>query len=117
MQAYLDREARESLYALLQRCHPGEAAHLLNHLHSGRINGRSQRHCLIGIIAGFCGTDYAASGLSGVATWPVERWVRAIGPGDVPRNNRCAALLEMWLVEWLEARTLETVKQHKAVTQ
>jgi hypothetical protein len=117
MQAYLDREAKESLYSLLERCHPAEVAHLLNHLHSGRIDGRSQRHCPIGIIAGFRRANYVISGLSGVLTWPMERWVKAIGPGDVPRNNRCAALLEMWLAEWLETHTLKTVKQHKAVTQ
>lgn len=119
MQAYLDREAKTSLYALLDRCHPAEAAHLLGRLRGGQVDGQSQLSCPIGIVAGFRGSDYAASGLSGVPTWPMERWVRAIGEGGTPNNNRFARLMETWLVEWMEQHTLEplpsAVGQHEQV--
>lgn len=117
MQAYLDREAKTSLYALLERCHPAEGAHLLGRLRGGQVDGRSQRDCVIGIIAEFRRTDYAASGLSGVSTWPVERWVKATDFGETPCTNRTARLLETWLIEWLEAHTLEPVKHQETVAQ
>lgn len=109
MHAYLDREAKESLYALLERCHPAEVAQLLARLRDGQVNGRSQAACPIAIIAGFRGSDYAASGLSCLHAWPFERWVKAIEPGMTPRTNRCAQVLDAWLVAWLDGRTLELV--------
>lgn len=107
MQAYLDREARESLYALLGQCHPGEVAYLLGKLRGGHLDGHDGEACLIGHIAHYRGTDYLAAGLSCPDIWPIERWLWVFKLGDAPENHEQARLLETWLISWLDERTIE----------
>jgi len=96
MQAYLDREAKESLFALLERCHAAEVAYLLDQLRAGRLDGHDGERCLIGHIASCRGSDYEASGLSCLSTWPIERWLWTVKPGDMPQNHAQARMLEGW---------------------
>jgi len=109
-----DRCARASLDTLLARCHPVEAAYLLGQLRAGAINGKDPVTCLIGHVARLRGQVYDTCGLStgynpnpSRSTYQIERWVTAIRPGDTPQNSATALLLEAWLLEWLEAHTLE----------
>lgn len=115
MQAYLDREARESLYALLSQCHPGEVSHLLEQLRAGLLDGYDGERCLIGHVAHYRRSDYLASALSGPDTWPIERWLRAFNLGDTPDNHEQAKLLEGWITSWLSERTIEVAPQRVEV--
>jgi hypothetical protein len=107
MQAYIDREAKASLCALLERCHPAEVTHLLDQLRAGRLDGHDAGACLIGHIASYRGSGYEACGLSRADTWPMECWLWDVQLGDTPETHAQARQLEGWLVEWLEAHTLE----------
>ncbi len=103
-----DVTAYTSLRALLATSTPYEVSSARIALRAGKMHGMSPEHCLLAVIAQARGMDYEDFRPDVLERSPIESWVMAhITTGMTPANDAHAALLDSWLVEWIEARTLE----------
>ncbi len=106
-----DAAARASLMEVLDQCTPAEVLTVQRELRAGRFEGLSPGSCLLGIVARCRGLRYDDIRLAwGFTT--IEGWVMiCVNEGMTPENNAQAALLDQWLMEWLEKHTLELPEQ------
>jgi uncharacterized protein YjbI with pentapeptide repeats len=90
---------------------PSEVPGLLAALRDGRIDGSSYEGdcaCLVGTIANIRHCHFrSVPGLAPDSSRPAERFFLAIREDDTPADNPVAAIVEGWILEWLEAHPVE----------
>lgn len=105
--AVTDETAERDLSRILDQCSPREVMQLRTLLRKGKIDGSSEEACVVAWIARMRGQDYEDMPFANSAS-VFERWLgSSVRPGQTPENSAQAALLDRWLLAWLDSRTLE----------
>ncbi len=95
-------KAKADVFAVLDAA-PNEVPGLLQAIVAGNVNGSCYEGtcaCLLGTIANVRGCSYLDLGIKPNGARPAEQWFMSIKPGHVPKLNRHALFVQLWITEW-----------------